>query len=81
MSQIKINSHIIIDKNICHGKPVFEGTRVMVWQVLEMLAEGVSNSDIFKVYPSLTKDHLRSAFEYTSSITRDSNVLINLHAA
>ena len=23
---------------MCHGKPTFRGTRIMVWQVLEMVA-------------------------------------------
>ncbi|MDQ2808842.1 MAG: DUF433 domain-containing protein [Chloroflexota bacterium] len=26
---------------MCHGKPTFTGTRIMVRQVLEMVAEGV----------------------------------------
>lgn len=81
MKKFKINEHIVVDRDICHGRPTFDGTRVMVWQVLEMLADGVDNREIFKAYPSLTKEHLRSAFDYTSSITRDNNVLINFHVA
>jgi uncharacterized protein (DUF433 family) len=34
------------DPNICHGKPVFRGTRSMVWQVLEMVAEGKARETI-----------------------------------
>jgi len=30
---------IVVDPKICHGKPVFKGTRVLVSDVLEMLAE------------------------------------------
>ena len=32
--------YIVADPRICHGKPTFRGTRIMVWQVVEMLAEG-----------------------------------------
>ena len=30
------------DPEICHGKPTFKGTRIMVWQVLDDVAEGRS---------------------------------------
>ena len=30
------------DPRICHGKPAFKGTRIMVWQVLEDVADGKS---------------------------------------
>ena len=34
--------YIIADPLICHGKPTFRGSRIMVWQILDMLAEGMS---------------------------------------
>jgi uncharacterized protein (DUF433 family) len=33
--------YIVVDKNICHGQATFRGTRVMVWQVLEQVAQGI----------------------------------------
>ena len=33
--------YVVIDPKICHGKPTFRGTRIMVWQVLEMVADGI----------------------------------------
>ena len=59
--RIEINRHIIADSEICHGKPTFRGTRVMVWQVLEMLETGDSIEDIVKAYPSLTENHIKAA--------------------
>jgi uncharacterized protein (DUF433 family) len=35
-----MHRHIVADPNICHGKAVFRGTRIMVWQVLELLEAG-----------------------------------------
>lgn len=81
MTKIQINDHIVVDKNVCHGKPVFDGTRIMVWQVLDMLANGETEKDILKTFPTLTKTHIRSAYDYASSITRESNVLINFNVA
>jgi uncharacterized protein (DUF433 family) len=39
-SRILLGKYIVADPEICHGKPTFIGTRVMVWQVLELVAQG-----------------------------------------
>jgi len=39
---------IIADPKICHGKLTFRGTRILVSQVLELVAEGMSWDDIIK---------------------------------
>jgi len=41
-----IGRYIVADPEICHGKPTFRGTRIMVWQVLEMVAEGIAWDEI-----------------------------------
>lgn len=38
--RIELGEHIVADPQICHGKPTFKGTRVMVFQVLEQVAYG-----------------------------------------
>ena len=38
--RIEINKFIVADSEICHGKPTFKGTRVMVHSILEMLEAG-----------------------------------------
>src|SRR3989441_5927056 len=40
--RIELGHFIVADPRICHGKPTFKGTRIMVWQVLEDVAEGKS---------------------------------------
>ncbi len=42
MNQKMIGRFIITDPEICHGKPTFRGTRIMVWQVLEQVANGMA---------------------------------------
>jgi uncharacterized protein (DUF433 family) len=37
-----LGRHIVVDPRICHGKPVFHGTRVFVSDVLEQVATGMS---------------------------------------
>jgi uncharacterized protein (DUF433 family) len=37
-----IGRYVVTDPAICHGKPTFRGTRVLVSHVLEQVAEGMS---------------------------------------
>lgn len=37
-----LGRYIVADPEICHGKPTFRGTRIMVWQVLDQIAHGMA---------------------------------------
>ena len=37
-----LGRYIVADPEVCHGQPTFRGTRIMVWQVLEMVADGIA---------------------------------------
>ncbi len=39
-SSVELGQYIVADSKICHGKPTFKGTRIMVWQVLDDVAKG-----------------------------------------
>ena len=69
MTRIEINSYIVADPDICHGKPTFTGTRVMVWQILEMLAAGESAQEIVQDFPSLSPKHIQAALDYAAHVT------------
>ncbi len=81
MRRVLVNKYIVADPTICHGKPTFAGTRIMVWQILEMLAAGETQENISKVFPSLEKEHIKAALDYASSITREGYVIINTQNA
>jgi len=34
--------YIVSDAEVCHGKPTFRGTRILVAEVLEQVAEGLA---------------------------------------
>ncbi len=69
---VEINDFIIADENVCEGKPVFKGTRIMVWQVLELLGAGVSIDEILKNYfPQLTKEAIFSVLNYASKVMEE----------
>ncbi len=42
MSQKIVGRYIVTDPKICHGKPTFRGTRIMVSQVLDQVARGMT---------------------------------------
>jgi uncharacterized protein (DUF433 family) len=37
-----LGRYIVADPKICHGKPTFKGTRILVRVVLELVADGLS---------------------------------------
>src|SRR5437016_3359618 len=40
--RIELGKYIVADPDICHGKPTFKGTRIMVWQIIDDVAAGRS---------------------------------------
>ena len=48
--RIDLGEHIVADPLICHGKPTYRGTRIMVWQILEALAHGESVEQLVKAW-------------------------------
>jgi uncharacterized protein (DUF433 family) len=40
--RIELGRYTVADPEICHGQPTIKGTRIMVWQVLDDVAEGRS---------------------------------------
>ena len=62
----EINEYIVADSEICHGKPTFKGTRIMVYIVLEMLEGWTTIKEILEAYPSLTEQHIKAALHYAA---------------
>lgn len=77
MKRVIINQYIVADPQICHGKPTFKGTRIMVWQILAMLEHDDTTKEIIEAFPSLTPQHIKAALNYASSLTKEGYVVIN----
>jgi uncharacterized protein (DUF433 family) len=65
-----MNRRIIIDPQICHGKPVIEGTRVLVSNILADLANGAIMEDIVNNYPNITKEDIQAALSFGSELAQ-----------
>jgi uncharacterized protein (DUF433 family) len=54
--------YIVTAPDICHGKPTFRGTRIMVWQVLELVAQERPWEQIIELcHNSITKEAIAEA--------------------
>ncbi len=62
---------ISVDPQICHGKPCVRGTRIMVWQVVQFLANGDSPEAILAAYPSLTREDIQACLAFAAELTRE----------
>jgi uncharacterized protein (DUF433 family) len=38
----RLGRYIVMDSKICHGEPTFRGTRILVRDVLEQVAQGMA---------------------------------------
>jgi uncharacterized protein (DUF433 family) len=69
MERKLLGRYIVADPEICHGKPTFIGTRIMVWQVLEMVAEGADWDTISHTWPSpIPKEAIAEAVRLANQV-------------
>ena len=67
LKQQLIGRYIVADPKICHGKPTFCGTRVLVSDVLDQVANGMAWETIIEEWNnSITKEAIREAVELAS---------------
>ena len=55
---------IVVDPDILVGKPVIKGTRVPVYLIVELVANGMTAKQIIKEYPQLKEEDVKAALLY-----------------
>jgi len=70
-----MNGYIIVDPNVCSGKPVIKGTRIMVKNILGMVAGGYTVVRILEAYPELTREMVQAALEYAAAVIDEEQVI------
>jgi uncharacterized protein (DUF433 family) len=63
------------DPQICRGQLCATGTRVLVTNILDSMAEKASRDEILKSYPSLRPEHLEAALAYAAELAREESLL------
>jgi uncharacterized protein (DUF433 family) len=63
-----IESRIVIDPNICNGKPTIKGTRITVNSIIEYISAGDSIDDILEGFPNLTREDVEACLRFASEL-------------
>ena len=62
--------HITIESGKRGGKPCIRGLRITVYEVLEYLASGMSEAEILRDFPDLTRDDIRACLAFAADRER-----------
>lgn len=61
---------VAIDPGVMHGNPVFRGTRVPVYQIIEELADGTGLEELPDCFPSLTPKKIQAGLDFAVRLLR-----------
>jgi uncharacterized protein (DUF433 family) len=65
-----VKNVVEMNLNIMHGNPVFRGTRIPIYQIIEELADGTPLHELVEGYPSLTLAQIQCGLDFASSVVR-----------
>jgi uncharacterized protein (DUF433 family) len=72
-----MNERIVMDRKICSGKPIIRGTRIMVKNILGMVAGGYTADRVLQAYPELSREDVSAALEYAAEVVAEERVFAN----
>ena len=72
---IEWRQYLTVGPAVCHGQLCAVGTRVLVTNILDSLAEGCTQEEILKSYPSLRPEHINAAQSYAAELAREESLL------
>lgn len=67
-------NRIVVDPKILVGKPVIRGTRLSVDFILDLMAQGWSEAEILRNYPSIGKEDILACLAYACAAIRTEKV-------
>ncbi|MFZ2603821.1 MAG: DUF433 domain-containing protein [Candidatus Omnitrophota bacterium] len=72
----RLLERISIDPHVLHGKPRIKGTRIAVFMVLELLAEGISPEEICseRFYPDLKIEDVRACVAFANQFLSEEEI-------
>jgi uncharacterized protein (DUF433 family) len=77
MNEQTIFERIVVSRDVTHGKPRIAGTRILVYQILDLLAAGKTITEIVSddYFPDLREEDVRACIAYASHIIRDDQIV------
>lgn len=78
MSKEDLLSRIVVNPQICFGKPTIRGHRIWVSLILDWLAAGHSNADIMANYPGIEEADILACIAYGAEMSRERFVEVEI---
>ncbi len=68
MKSVELLERIVVDPEVCFGKPTIRGHRLWVSLVLGYLAEGWTPEQVVEEYPGIEIDDVRACVAYAARL-------------
>ena len=67
---------ISVSPDICHGQPCIRGHRIMVWQILDLLAAGLKPEEITgkDYFPQITLEDIYACISYANQFVKNEEI-------
>jgi uncharacterized protein (DUF433 family) len=77
MADYHLSERIVVSRDVLHGKPRIVGSRILVSQILDLLAAGKPISEIISddYFPTLTVEDVLACLAYASSLVKQETVV------
>ena len=62
--ELQKHPRISVDPQVCHGRPVIKGTRVLVSNIIGAIAGGATRKEVLADYPSIKDDDITAALAF-----------------
>jgi len=67
---------ISMDPEVLSGKPVIKGTRIPVYLIIQLLANGMTEKEILSQYTTLKKQDIKAALVYASKCLENEETIV-----
>jgi len=75
MTDKDLLARVLVDPEVCAGKPFIRGTRIYIAIILDALAQGLTPDQILEHYPVLEVDDVRAAVAFASHLAEQNGGL------
>ncbi len=62
---------ISINPKVCHGQACVKSTRIPVYQIIRMIANGDTIDELLKEYPSLKREDILACLDYAAALAEE----------
>lgn len=75
---MNFSEYIVVEPDICNGKPTVKGTRITVQTVLELIAVGESFESILINYPRLSVQSIQACIQFAADMAGHEYSMVKL---